>query len=257
MKKNNVLFDYILILLGMISFIYFIGLLFTISFSYLLLLYPLFSIIVISFATIELLQKKSILARMTPWFRHTTILVLILSCSLFIFVESLLIYQANNIDKNTKDSDYIIVLGTKVNGSTPSRSLRYRLDATIDYYHQHSNATIIVSGGQGINEDNSEASVMKTYLVDKGIPEDKIIMEDKSTSTYENLTNSKVILDALSSKPYNVTIITNGFHTYRSLYIASAVGLDAYSYSAREDSYSTVHYYIREFFALIKEVITL
>lgn len=255
MKKNSVIFDCVLLLLGLISLIYFIGLCTKIQFTSLLLLYPVFSLLVISYAIIELVQKKSLLARLTPWIKRTTILFIVLSVGLFIFMESLLLYQAYH--SNTKDSDFVVVLGAKVNGTTPSRSLHYRLEAAIEYHTIHPNATIIVSGGQGAGEDNSEANIMKEYLINNGISEDKIITEDKSTSTYENLRNSKQIMDSLTSKSYDVTIITNGFHTYRSLYIASNIGLNAYTYSAREDSYSTVHYYIREFFGLIKEVITL
>lgn len=253
MKKNNVLFDYILLFLGSISFLYFIGLYTKIYFSYFILLYPIFSLLTITYALLEIKQKESLLSRLSPWIRKTMILVVSLCIGLFVLVEGILIYQS--YQSNPNRSDYVIVLGAKVNGTTPSRSLRYRLEATVDYYNLHPTCSIVVSGGQGAGEEVSEASIMKKYLLDNGVPETQIIVEDKSTSTYENLTFSKEKIEAQTKKAYTVTIITNGFHTYRALYIASAMGLNASTYSAKEDGYSTTHYYIREFFGLIKEMI--
>lgn len=255
MKKNIIWFDYILLCLGTISLIYFIGLCTKIYFSYFILLYPIFSLLTITYGLLEIKQKKSILSKVSSWLRRTILLVVILCTSLFVLVESVLVYQS--YQSNSKVSDYVIVLGAKVNGTTPSRSLQYRLQATVEYYTLHPTVTIIVSGGQGAGEEVSEASVMKEYLVQQGIDKDKIIEEDSSTSTYENLVYSKEKIDCLTKTPYTITIVTNGFHTYRALYIAKSIGLEASTYSARDDGYSTVHYYIREFFGLLKEVITI
>lgn len=255
MKKNNLLFDYILLFLGILSFIYFIGLCTKVYFSYFVIIYPAFSLLVITYALLEIKQKENLLSRLSSWLRRTIIIITLLCSSLFIIVEGVLIYQS--YQSNTKSSDYVIVLGAKVNGTSPSRSLKYRLEATIEYYRLHPTATIIVSGGQGAGEEVSEASVMKTYLIEHGIAENKIIEESKSTSTYENLIFSKDIIDTVTNNTYTVTIVTNGFHTYRALYIANSLGLQASTYSAKEDGYSTTHYYIREFFGLLKEMITI
>ena len=85
---------------------------------------------------------------------------------------------------------YVIVLGAKVKrGAIPSKALAFRLNAALDYAKQYPDIQIIVSGGQGPDEDATEASVMKQYLIDRGFPESQIIVEDQSTSTYENLLN--------------------------------------------------------------------
>ena len=96
----------------------------------------------------------------------------------------------------TYDADYIIVLGSKVNGTKPSYSLQYRIDKAAEYLKSHEKTIAIVSGGQGKGEDISEALAMKQGLIKQNIAEDRIIMEDKSTSTDENITFSKPLIPA-------------------------------------------------------------
>ena len=96
----------------------------------------------------------------------------------------------------TYDADYIIVLGSKVNGTKPSYSLQYRIDKAPEYLKSHEKTIAIVSGGQGKGEDISEALAMKQGLIKQNIAEDRIIMEDKSTSTDENITFSKPLIPA-------------------------------------------------------------
>ena len=119
--------------------------------------------------------------------------------------------------------DYLIVLGAQVREDGPSIVLRYRLDAAIDYLAENPNTICIVSGGQGKNEPVSEAEGMAEYLIKNGIEENRIILEDKSTSTVENIQYSKVLIEL----PYNsVGIVTNNFHVFRGIQIAKAQGLE-------------------------------
>lgn len=119
--------------------------------------------------------------------------------------------------------DYIIVLGAQVRENGPSVALRYRLDAATDYLKQNSETLCIVSGGQGANEPFSEAEGMANYLIENGIEESRIILEDKSTSTVENLKYSKILMEV----PYDsVGIVTNNFHMFRATRIAKAQGLN-------------------------------
>ena len=94
----------------------------------------------------------------------------------------------------TYEADYIIVLGSKVNGTKPSYSLQYRIDKAAEYLKSHEKAIAIVSGGKGKGEDISEALAMKNELMKLNIAEDRIIMEDKSTSTDENIKFSKPLI---------------------------------------------------------------
>lgn len=93
--------------------------------------------------------------------------------------------------------DYIIILGAGLQGTKPTPLLRGRIDKAVDLWNrQHRHGLFIVSGGQGADEQISEAEAMKRYLVEeRGVPGDRIIKEDRSTTTLENLRNSKVIMD--------------------------------------------------------------
>lgn len=125
--------------------------------------------------------------------------------------------------KGSQNLDYIIVLGAQVREDGPSVVLKYRLDAAADYLNENPDTICIVSGGQGVNEPFSEAEGMEKYLLDKGIDEHRIILEDKSTSTVENIQNSKMLME----EPYNgVGIVTNNFHVFRAVHIAKAQGLE-------------------------------
>jgi len=86
-------------------------------------------------------------------------------------------------------NDYAIILGAKVNGEIPSLSLRYRLDAALEYANQYSHVLLVLSGGQGVAEYISEGEAMKKYLMKNGIDEDRLLVESASTSTYENVLN--------------------------------------------------------------------
>lgn len=90
-----------------------------------------------------------------------------------------------------------------------------------------SHPKIIVSGGQGSDELVSEAFAMKKYILSQNIPEEDIIMEDKSTTTYENLKFSKVIMDNTKEK-YSCIFVTNNYHVFRASIFARKTGLKAH-----------------------------
>ncbi len=125
--------------------------------------------------------------------------------------------------KGEQDLDYIIVLGAQVREDGPSVVLRYRLDTAVDYLKENPDTVCIVSGGQGSNEPFPEAEGMQDYLIKHGIETERILLEDKSTSTVENIRNSKEFLRDF----YNgVGIVTNNFHTFRAVQIAKIQGLE-------------------------------
>lgn len=253
MKKNNKLFDYILIFISLLSIGYFLLVTINSRFITAYLAYPLFSFITGSYASYELKKNLNILSKLPPKLNYFIKGIIIISISLFIIIEGLIIHEANN--KYNEKSDYVIVLGARLNGDTPSKSLKYRLDATVKYHQTFSKTKIIVSGGQGKGELISEAKAMKNYLIDKGIDKNLIIEEDKSTNTNENIIYSKKIIDSFKKNNYSVTIITNGFHCYRSKLLANKHNLTAHTYSAKENLDTALHYYIREFFACLKDLL--
>ncbi len=157
---------------------------------------------------------------------------------------------------NSGYSRYVLILGAGVKGETPSITLSQRLDKAVEYINnQNSDFKIIVSGGKGKGEDISEAEAMKRYLTKNGIKQE-IIMEDKSTTTKENLIFSKEIIEKDSNRKIEdvgVKIITSDFHALRSNLIASNLGYEDKSFlTNRTLPILMPVMYSREFFAIIK-----
>lgn len=119
------------------------------------------------------------------------------------------------------EADYLIVLGCQVRGSVPSRMLRQRIDAAADYLNACPDSVAIVSGGMGPGEDITEAQCMADALTAAGIDPSRIILEDRATSTMENLRFSQ----ALMAPGATVAIVSNEFHLYRAGQMAQMLGL--------------------------------
>ena len=106
----------------------------------------------------------------------------------------------NSLGSEDFDGEYIIVLGAAVHGDRPSLSLVERMSAAYDYLYSHPDAAAILSGGQGADECISEAEAMKRYLLEHDVPEDRILSEDRSVNTLENMQYSRTIIDSHSEK---------------------------------------------------------
>jgi uncharacterized SAM-binding protein YcdF (DUF218 family) len=167
-----------------------------------------------------------------------------------IFMTFLAIY--GKLDNVTYDEDVVIVLGAGIHGEQVSRPLAYRLDSAVDYHKKNPRAVIIVCGGQGFQEDITEALAMERYLIAKGIPQEKIIQEDKSTSTYENISFAKEILDGYFPDGFSSVVITNDFHVYRATQIAQYAGVSAKHMGAPTVWYALPASYMREIFSVVK-----
>ena len=154
----------------------------------------------------------------------------------------------NSPDKETT----VVVLGCKVNPNGPSIMLATRLEAAYDFLTENSDAVCVLSGGQGADEHISEARAMYNWLKGKGIDQSRLYIEDKSTSTRENLLFSKEIIDK-NGLPEKITVITNEFHQYRAKTIAKTLNINSFSYSAKTPIYLFPTYYVRELFAIIYE----
>ncbi|MBR6046414.1 MAG: YdcF family protein [Ruminococcus sp.] len=159
------------------------------------------------------------------------------------------------MDKECEEPSAVVVLGCQVKGERPSRMLGRRLDAAIGYLDSHPEIPVIVSGGQGWDEAISEALCMKNYLVEQGIAEDRIIMEDKSTSTDENLEFSFAILDGMGLSR-NIVLVTDGYHQYRASLIAERHGVgNLGAVSASTEFRYLPTYWVREWFGLFQEMV--
>ena len=156
--------------------------------------------------------------------------------------------------------EYVVVLGARVDESgNPSYSLLWRLEATLEYLNAHPDATAVLSGGQGADKPMSEAACMHDWLVGHGVDEDRLIMEDQSTNTLENLRNSFAILgqrtggDDLSGK---VAVVSSSYHLFRAKLIASGLGVDVSGVAAFPGNpVVTLNYFIREAPAVWKQLL--
>lgn len=177
-------------------------------------------------------------------------LILFVSACLIFFlgVEGMILKGSLQMPKETQD--YVIVLGAHVRDSGPSRALALRLDKALEYATDHPSATFIVSGGQGSNEPCTESSAMKKYLVERGLSEERILEESRSTNTRENLIFSRELIPEGTS----VGIISNSFHICRALHLAETLGYEnASGIPARSDLPTQPTNLLREFFAVVKD----
>lgn len=143
-----------------------------------------------------------------------------------------------------------VVLGCSVKGTRPSRILEERLIAAAEYLKENPEAVCILSGGQGEGEDISEAECMYRYLTEQGIESSRLYLEDTSTTTAENLENSKVLLEELGLGD-EIAIVTSEFHSYRASVMAEKLGYKSYSVSASTHFLYLPTYYVRELYGII------
>ncbi len=182
--------------------------------------------------------------------------ILLFSCIGAVVVLSSFLIINGKSDTVTYSENAIIVLGAAVHGKTPSLTLKKRLDKAVEYHAQNPDAIIVVSGGQGAQEDISEAEAMKIYLVENGVAHNKIIKEDKSTSTTENFAFSKEILDKQFSDDYTVAFVTNEYHISRATFCANNAGIKntTHLHSNTSSSY-LLSGVLRECFAFVYHLI--
>ncbi len=156
--------------------------------------------------------------------------------------------------KPKKSPEVLIVLGAKVSGRRITKSLRKRLYKAEEYLKTYEDAVSIVSGGQGEGEEISEAEAMRDFLIGREIKADRIIMEDKSTTTKENLIFSYEIIKERFSIDAEKLIVTNNFHIYRAERLAKKIGIsNIQGLAAPSDMILVVNYIFRECAALLKE----
>ncbi|MBE5849393.1 MAG: YdcF family protein [Lachnospiraceae bacterium] len=155
-----------------------------------------------------------------------------------------------------KDKDFLIVLGCALKkDGTPTPLLQGRLDRAIDFYSKQKERTgkelmFITSGGQGADEVIPESSAMKRYLIEHGIPEERIIEENQSTSTYENMLYSKDKIWEIDPEG-KVAFSTTNYHVFRSGLFARRVKMRAVGMGADTKWYFWPNAAVREFIGLL------
>lgn len=200
--------------------------------------------------TVRLLEIKGIIY-VAKALKICFIAVMALGVSLFVFVEAIII--KGMMTKPQDNCDYIIVLGCQIRGDHITRSLKNRLNVAVDYATDNPDTTIIVSGGKGKGENTTEAYAMYNYLVSKGIGSSRIIQEDKSTNTSENM---KYSVQYIENKDSLVGIATNNFHIARSRLLARHAGLNnTCGMPAESDHVLFINYMVREAIGIVKDFV--
>lgn len=153
-----------------------------------------------------------------------------------------------------RDFDYVVIHGAGLlHGNQVTRLLGDRIDKAIELYRKDPTPPYMIpSGGKGSDEAVSEAQAMKGYLLEKDIPEDKILLEDQSKNTFENLKNSKTIIDAREGRKYTA-IVTSNYHVYRALRYCRKIGFDCTGVGSRVALYYWSSALIREYVAVHAE----
>ena len=155
-----------------------------------------------------------------------------------------------------KDKDFIIILGCALRkDGTPTPLLKSRIDRALRFYEEQKKTTgkelsFITSGGQGSDEVVSESASMKQYLTEHGVPEARIIEEDRSTNTLENMTFSKEKAFAIDPSA-EIAFSTNNYHVFRSGIFASSVKMRAEGMGAPTKWYFWPNAEVREFVGLL------
>lgn len=185
--------------------------------------------------------------------RLVMVCIVLAFCS-FVAVETM-IWTGAKDESNTK-VDFVVLLGAGLQGDKIPETLMNRIDKCVAYLQSNPTTKVVVSGGQGIGETITEAEAMKKYLVQNGISDNRIYEESRATSTYENLSYSKEILDrAFGSSDYTILIATNDFHIFRAKILAKRLGFKAYGMPAKTWWGSFPSNCIREYFAVVKTYI--
>ncbi len=186
---------------------------------------------------------------------YKRILILIVSLLIisFILVEGIILFEGREAE--APQVDYVIVLGARLYGDLPSPALVERLKVAKDYLLQNTSTRAIVTGGQGTDETIPEAHAMRKYLIENGIDEDRIVVEDRATSTYENMKYSKELIKEDTGEPVTVLVITNKHHIFRAKFLAKRQGMEAYGLPSKIPQSILLQSYIREYFAVVKSLI--
>jgi vancomycin permeability regulator SanA len=172
--------------------------------------------------------------------------VLILCLIVMAVLTVIMVSASHDNPKNIPKDAAVIVPGCLLQGDIPGEMLQNRLNAAESYLEAHPSAICVVTGGY-IGK-YTQAGVMKKYLVSKGIAASRILVDDKSNTTYENISNAKKLLGGKR----DVVITTDVFHEYRSKFYARRLGLNPYAVPSITPARHYIDAWCREYLAVLK-----
>lgn len=155
------------------------------------------------------------------------------------------------------DCGYIIVLGAGVRGTVPSLTLQERIRAAYDYLVANPETIAVLSGGQGPGEEITEAACMYRELTQMGIDGTRLLTEDRSTSTIENLRFALDIAESSTGvRPVEIGIVSSEYHIFRAKCFAKDLNLEPVGIPARTSWVTLrINYYLREIVAVWKYLV--
>lgn len=164
-------------------------------------------------------RNEKLMIAIPRWIKGVCLGIFCMGMLLFISVEGMILAKYNV--QAAPGADYVIILGAQWKSTGPSEVLRRRLDQAIRYLAGNPGTKVIVSGGKGGNEPVAEAEGMQGYLIQRGVDASRILVENASSNTCENLVFSGRLLDPEKDR---VVIVTSNFHMFRALKIAQKQG---------------------------------
>ena len=189
---------------------------------------------------------------------RTVKLCLAAGFAFFLLIEGMVLWGMGQTLPD--DLDYVMVLGAGLNGERPSHTLELRLERALAYIETHPDTKILVTGGFHASVSVTEAQAMENWLLEKGVDPDRILTENRSTTTAENMQFSfPILLEDAGSGEHSVGIVTSDFHIFLSLCLASRAvrqntgpdnQIHLYGGAADFPVMSLPHYMVREFFTI-------
>lgn len=184
--------------------------------------------------------------------KFIVVLLLIIAISSVLINLYVIMTTKNKIlnidDEKLKNADCILILGAGIRRNKPSPMLEDRLLTGIELYENEISNKILVSGDH-IESDYDEVGVMKNYLLEHGIPSEKIFVDHAGISSYDSVYRAKEIY-----KANKIVIVTQKYHLYRAIYIGSHLDLEVYGIAADKNIYQSQEKRdAREFLARIKD----
>ncbi len=173
----------------------------------------------------------------------------VLTAGAFLPVTVFAVKEAIASKGNAKgEKDYVLILGHALKNNAPTEVLTLRCEKAAEYLKEHKSTVAIACGGiRGEGQTKSEAEVIRELLMEKGIEEDRIILEDKSTTTAENFYNAKKLMN--ESGKTQVALLSSSYHLLRARALAKECGIEAETVAAVTPKNVRARCYIKEFIA--------
>lgn len=215
------------------------------------MIYPVIILLVPLFALAYPQKAKAL------WNGRAKIFVRFLSlclCVGILLIMGIVGWMGYSAMKSPAKNATVVILGCQVRGEELSRMLTDRANRAIEYLNENPNSVCVASGGQGEGESISEAEAIRRYLIANGISEDRIYIEDKSTSTYENITYSAEIIKE-KGLCTDIVVASDNFHQLRASIFAERNGLKSSPIGTNTWIFLLPGYWAREVLAIVKAVV--